>query len=142
MEVQRKILHSIEEVADGKPPKSLLEQIKAFEAELGRLDGEMADRESRARLGQLNVAQALQDLEPVLTAWRDILRGNLVRARQVLRKLVTEPIMMEPLPEVHGYRWKGTLNGGADLEGAQKYLGCRGPGPTMEQWVRSATGRR
>ncbi len=125
-DVQRRILHLIEAVADGKPPKSLLEQIKAFEAELGRLDGDIADRESRARLGQLNVAQALRDLEPALAAWRDILRGNPVRARQVLRKIVAGPIVMEPMPEVHGYRWKGQLNGGAVLEGTEKYLGCRG----------------
>jgi len=36
---------------------------------------------------------------------------------------------MEPLPKVHGYRWKGQLNGGAVLERTQKYLQVRGPGP-------------
>ncbi len=125
-ETQRKITHLVEAVAEGEPPKALLEQIKALEGELVRLDGEIAGFEARARLAHLDVARALKELEPALAAWRDILRGNPVRARQVLRKLVAGPIMMTPMPEVHGYRWKGQLNGGAVLEGAQKYLWCRG----------------
>ncbi len=125
-ETQRRITRLVEAVADGKPPKAILEQINALEAELGRLDGEIAAVEARGRLGQLDVARAVSEVEPALAAWKDILRGNPVRARQVLRKLVAGPIVMEPLPEVHGYRWQGQLNGGAALEGAQKYLGCRG----------------
>jgi len=72
------------------------------------------------------VARALRELEPALAAWRKILRGNPIRARQVLRKLVVGPIQMEPMPEFHGYRWKGRLNGVTVLEGSQKYLWCRG----------------
>ncbi len=67
-------------------------------AELGRLDGEITAVEARGRLGQLNVARAMRDLEPALAAWREILRGNPIRARQVLRKIVAEPIVMERLP--------------------------------------------
>ncbi len=63
-----------------------------------------------------------------LAAWKDILRGNPIRARQVLKQLVVGPIRMEPMPKVHGYRWKGQLNGGSVLEGMQKYLWCRGTG--------------
>ena len=40
--------------------------------------------------------------------------------------------VMEPLPDDHGYRWHGQLNGGAVLEGTEKYLGCRGSGPLIE----------
>ena len=72
------------------------------------------------------MARALRELEPALAAWRGILRGNPVRARQILRKLIVGPIVMEPLPELHGYNWKGQLNGGAVLEGVKKYLWCRG----------------
>jgi hypothetical protein len=39
-----------------------------------------------------------------LAAWKDILRGNPIRARQVLKKLVVGPIRMEPMPKVHEYR--------------------------------------
>lgn len=56
---------------------------------------------------------------------------KLIFRRQILWKLIVKPIVMEPLPEVHGYRWRGELNGGAVLEGTQNYLWCRGPNP----WV-------
>ncbi len=125
-DTQRKITRLVEAVADGNPPRSFLEQVKALEGELGRLDGEIAAIEAQTRLGHLDVARTLQELEPALAAWRDILRGNPVRARQILRKLVVGPVVMEPMPKVHGYRWRGQLNGGAVLEGSQKYLGCRG----------------
>jgi hypothetical protein len=115
-------------VADGKPPKAFVEQVKALEAEHDRMDGKIAAVEARRRLGQLDVARALRGLEPALAAWREILRGSLVRARQVLRTLIVGPVVMEPMPEAHGYRWKGQLNGGAVLEGTQKYLRPRPPG--------------
>jgi hypothetical protein len=89
------------------------------------------------------VARARRELEPALAAWRGILRGNPVRARQIPRKLIVKPIVMEPLPDVHGYRWQGELNGGAALEGTRRYQSwCRGDGPIMEQWITSPIGRR
>jgi len=36
---------------------------------------------------------------------------------------------MEPLPQVHGYRWRSELNGGTLLKGAKNYRWCRGPVP-------------
>ncbi len=141
-ETQRKITRLVTAVADGQAPKAILEQIQVLEAELDRLDAQVAAVESRAHLGQLDVARALRDLEPALVAWKEILRGNPVRARQVLRKIVAGPIVMEPLPEVHGYRWTGKLNGGAVLEGAQKWSQVRGTGPLMEQWITAPAGRR
>jgi site-specific DNA recombinase len=126
-ETQRKVTRLVEAVAEGQPPKSLLTQITAFERDLEQMDKEIAGLEARARLGQLDVARALQELEPALAAWRGILRGNPVRARQILRKLIVKPIVMEPLPDVHGYRWRGELNGGAVLEGTRRYQSwCRG----------------
>ncbi len=76
----------------------------------------------------------------LLAAWKDILRGNPVRARQVLKKIVAGPIRMEPLPEVQGYRWQGQLNGGAVSEGTQKHLKVRGDGPIIVQDIRSPRG--
>lgn len=64
-----------------------LAQIQAFERDLERLDAEIEGLEARARHGQLDVARALRELEPALAAWRGILRGNPVRARQILRKV-------------------------------------------------------
>ena len=140
-ETQRRIMRLVEAIADGTPPKSVLDQIRALEKDLTRFDTEIAGLEARAHLGHLDVARALRDLEPALAAWRDILRGNPVRARQLLRKLIVGPVVMTPMPEVHAYRWKGQLNGGAVFEGAKKYLGCRGNGPLMEQWITSPAGR-
>jgi hypothetical protein len=105
--------------------------VKALETELDRLDEEITTLEKRARTGQLDVARALREVESALAAWREILRGDPVRACEALRKLVLGPILMEPLPEIHGYRWRGELNGGAVLEGAQKYPWCRGPVPSI-----------
>ena len=34
---------------------------------------------------------------------------------------------MEPLSQVHDYRGRGELSGGAPLEGTQEYRRCRGP---------------
>ena len=141
-EVQRRITRLVDAVADGKAPRAILDEIQALEADLDRLDSAIAAVEARGHLGHLDVARAVRDLEPALAAWKDILRGSPVRARQLLKKIVAEPIRMEPLPEGQGYHWKGLLNGGAVLEGAQKYLKVRGGGTRMEQWVRSATGRR
>ncbi len=141
-EVQRKISRLVDAVADGKAPRAVLDQIQALEGELDRLDGAIAAVEARGGLGSLDVARAVRDLEPALVAWKDILRGNPVRARQVLKKIVAGPIRMEPLPAGQGYRWQGQLHGGAVLEGAEKYLKVRGNGPTMERIVRSVTGRQ
>ena len=41
-----------------------------------------------------------------------------VYAHQILGKIFAEPVVREPLPEVQGYRWRGTLNGRAVLTGA------------------------
>jgi site-specific DNA recombinase len=125
-ETQRKIIRLLDAVADGQPPKSLLEQVHALERERDRLDAEIAAQETRGHLGQLDVARKVRELEPALPSWEELLRGNPVRARQLLRKLIVGPVVMEPLPEVHGYHWEGHLNGGAVLEGTEKYLGCRG----------------
>ncbi len=68
-----------------------------------------------------------------LPTWQELLRGNPVRARQLLRKLIVGPVVMEPQPEIHGYHWRGHLDGGAVFEGTQKYLECRGSGPPIVQ---------
>ncbi len=62
-----------------------------MEAELERQDAEIVAVEARGRLEHLDVARAIRDLEPALAAWREILRGNPVRARQILRKLIVGP---------------------------------------------------
>jgi hypothetical protein len=89
-----------------------------------------AGEESEKEAGSVNenVAWAIRDLEPALAAWWDILRGNPVRARQSLRKLVIGPVVMEPLPKVHGYRRRRNrkLNGGTVLEGTQNTVGAGG----------------
>ena len=121
----RRLVNAITE-AEGRPPRSLVEEIELREEARGRVDREIATAEERIRLGHLDVARVLRELEPVLAAWREELHGHPVQARQTLRKLVVGPIVMEPLPEVHGYRWRGELNGGAVLEGEKKYLWCRG----------------
>jgi hypothetical protein len=82
--------------------------------------------EAQVRLGQLDVARATE-LQPALAAWRGILRG--VPSGPGRSSANGVGPVMEPLPEVHGYKWKGQLNGGAVLEGTQKYLWCRGPEP-------------
>jgi len=90
-------------VTDGQPPRAILEQITVLEAERERLGGEITAVEARGRLGQLDVERAIRDLEPALAAWKEILRGNPVRARKILRKLVVGPVVMEPMTKVHGY---------------------------------------
>ena len=125
----------VDAVADGKAPRAILDQIQALEAELDRLNGAIAAVEARGHLGHLEVARAVHEMEPALVAWKDILRRNPVRARQVLKKVVAGPIRMEPLPKVQGYRWQGQLNGGAVLEGAQKYLKVRGSGTIIVRTV-------
>ena len=120
----------------GEVAKSFLQPVRGPEAELERLDAEVTGIELRLRAGQLDVHRALRGCAPGLAAWRGMLRGNPAAAKQILRKIVAEPSVMESHPEVQGYRWKGKLNSGALLEGAQKYLGCQGPGPIMETWIR------
>ncbi len=128
VQLDREIGRLVTAIADGgsKPVRALVDEIHSREEKKSNLDREIALVEERSRLGHLDVARALRELKPVLASWRDTLHGNPVRAREVLRKLVMGPIVMEPLPVLHGYRWRGQLNGGAVLEGTQKYLGCRG----------------
>jgi hypothetical protein len=106
--------------------RALIDGIHEREEKRTRLDREIALTEERSQLGRLDVARALRELKPVLASWRETLYGDPVPAREVLRKLIMGPIVMEPLPALHGYRWRGRLNGGAVLEGTEKYLGCRG----------------
>ena len=132
-EAQRKVTRLVEAVAEGSAPKAILERIAAFEADLSRLDGQIAALEGRGDLARLDVARALRGLAPALAAWREILRGNAVRARQVLRKLIVGPVVMTP--QGGGYAWTGTLNGGAAIASAQKhsskYSGVREPSPIL-----------
>jgi hypothetical protein len=113
-------------VGEGKSVRVLVDEVHKREGERAALDREIAQIEERTQCGNLDVATALRELRPVVVSWRDTMHRDSVRAREVLRKLIVAPIAMEPLPALHGYRWRGQLNGGAILEGSQKYLGCRG----------------
>ena len=126
-------------------PSSIFDSTSGWR-EIGGLvnDARYAGETSGEEAGSMNenVARAIRrDLGPALATWREILRGNPVRARQLLRKIIAEPIGMEPLPECKGYRWMGTLNGGAVLTGAQKTVS--GPGArTHKTATRSCSERK
>ena len=113
-------------MGEGKSVQTLVDEVHKREEERAALDREIAQMEERAQCGHLDVARALRALRPVVASWRDTMHREPVRAREVLRNLIVAPIAMEPLPVLHGYRWRGQLNGGAILEGARKYPWCRG----------------
>jgi len=128
-DTERKITRLVEAIAEGQPPKSILTQITDFERDLKQMDKEIEGLEARALLGQLDVARALRALEPPPRRLAGYPAGESRPGPADPSQTDCGADCDEPLPEVHGYKWKGQLNGGAVLEGTQRYRWCRGPGP-------------
>jgi hypothetical protein len=69
----------------------LIEEIERREEDRERVDRGIAAAEHRIRLGHLAVARTLRELEPVMAAWREALRGSPVRACQICESLSSNP---------------------------------------------------
>ncbi len=64
-DLQRRISRLVDAVEDGGS-RSLRERIAAHEADLVRIQAEIAATQARAQLAQFNTARALRDLAPTL----------------------------------------------------------------------------
>jgi DNA invertase Pin-like site-specific DNA recombinase len=91
-------------IAEGKPPQSVLVEIKRREQRLEEIDRELKSLTQAPRAIDLKEIRRL--CEARLGKFQDLLRGNVPVARQALRKLLPEPLRMAPVT-VDGRRTLG-----------------------------------
>ena len=104
-------------IGDGKAPSSVIEQITQRESRLQTLERDLARYENPVQLDELRIRRIKKIAAERLLMFRDLMRSNVPRARQVLRKVlrnenvVLEKIVIEPVKEEggQGYQFRGKL---------------------------------
>ena len=85
-------------IASGEAPKSILKQIHQRQQRIKDLETELAELQVQP-LTQLDHKLIRKALSGKLERFSALLHEDVPRARQVLRKLLAEPMRFEPIPE-------------------------------------------
>ena len=123
----RKIRRLVEAIGEGQGPAALVEEIRRAEARVQEIEAELARRQAAPVLGTLDLTQLEQEVGEQLGRFAALLRGNIPRARQALKKLLVDRVDFSPVDSGTGrktYRFRGELNYGAVLQGSGIYAGC------------------
>ena len=123
----RKIRRLVEAIGEGQGPAALVEEIRRAEARVQEIEAELARRQAAPVLGTLDLTTLEQDVGEQLGRFAALLRGNIPRARQALKKLLVDRVDFSPVDSGTGrktYRFRGELNYGAVLQGSGIYAGC------------------
>lgn len=113
----RKVERMVAAIGDGRGPAALVQEIGNAEARIKEIDAELARLEAAPGMADLDLKGLEGEVAGRLARFSDLLKGNVPRARQVLKKLLAD--RMEGTPtEVDGqrvYRFTGELRYGAVL---------------------------
>ena len=92
---------------DVAAPRAVLMAMKAREAEIGRIDRDLAAVDQAP--GAPTSEAIAKRVDAALADWRGVLRRHPTLARQLLRKIVQGPLVVTPeaLHEQPGYRVRG-----------------------------------
>lgn len=116
-------------IGDGRGPVALVQEIAKAEARIKEIDTEVARLETAPSLTAMDLKRLEREVESDLTRFADLLRGNVPRARQALKKLLVDRVTFTPIRAENGrqtYAFAGELSYGALLRGVTEYL-CGDP---------------
>jgi hypothetical protein len=87
---------------------TLVEAVKAREAQQQTLRGELAALDQLTQVGRLDQAQLERTARECLTDWQGLLAGQPVQARQMLRKLLEGRLVFTPTDDGTAVVFRGT----------------------------------
>ncbi len=118
--LQRKIERWTEAVGDRDVATVFIPKIKQANARVMEIGAELARLAAAPTLGVLELKRLEREIDGQLVRFADLLRGNVPRARQALKKLLVDRVEFTPVQERNGkgtYAFKGELHYGALLRG-------------------------
>ncbi len=110
-------------IASGKAPSSVLAEITAREQRIQALEQELAETQLAQAPTQLDTKRLHKALSERLGRFAELVRADVPVARQALRKLLAEPMVLEPV-DGH-YRITGQTKLGALLD--PNHIGMASP---------------
>ena len=114
----RRVGRLVAAIGDGKGPAALVQEIAKAEARVAEIEGELARLAAAPALGNLDLDRIERDIAGQLSRFGELLKGNVPRARQALKKLLVDRLVFTPT-EVNGgrptYAFRGELSYGAIL---------------------------
>jgi hypothetical protein len=117
----RKIQRMVAAIGDGKGPKTLVAEIAKAEARSDEITAELARLDAGPALARLDLQRMEREIAGQLARFADLLKGNVLRARQALKKLLVDRAEFTPVPDAQGgqtYAFRAELAYGAVLEQA------------------------
>ncbi len=138
--LQRRIAKLVEAIVDGGGPKAVVQEIEKAEARVMEIDAEIGRFQAGPALRDLNLQRIEKDVTGQLQRFADLLKGNVPRARQLLKKLLVDRMAFTPADDRNGkrtYAFTGELSYGAVLREVIS-LGNISPGESGDR--RAATG--
>jgi DNA invertase Pin-like site-specific DNA recombinase len=127
----RKIERMVAAIGDGRGPAALVQEIAKAEARIKEIDAELARLAAAPALGDLDLMRIERDVAAQLERFADVLKGNVPRARQALKKLLVDRVRFNPIELGNGkrtYAFEGELAYGAVVREAV-YMGSAPLGP-------------
>ena len=111
--------------ASGHSP-ALLETLQAKETRRAVLEQTLATLDRRRQITDIEVPRLQADLRQRLEDWQGLLNRHVPQARQILRKLLTDPLVLTPRLEgkKKQYEFKGQASLGKVLAGVMDETGC------------------
>lgn len=116
--LERKIGNMVRAIGDGRGPAALVQEIEAGEARFKEIDADLAALEAAPKVAALDIKRLQREVEATLPRFADLLRANVPRARQALKKLLPAPLEFAPVDAGNGkraYRFRGELTFGPIL---------------------------
>ena len=114
--LERELRQLTTAIAAGGAMDALLEAVRVREAERDTLLHAMKAEEALAAVRDVSPSRLHAQLLERLGDWRTLLRSQVTQAQQILRRLLTGPLVCTPQPE-RCYRLTGTATLGRLLEG-------------------------
>jgi hypothetical protein len=103
-------------IAEGRGPASIVKEIERAEAEVKENDIELTRLTSGAAVTELDLKRIEREISKQLGRFTELLRGNVPRARQALKKLLADAVVLSTVSLADGreaYAFEGTLQYGA-----------------------------
>jgi len=119
--LQQKIERWTEAIGDRDVAAVFIPKIKQANARIMAIDAELAHLAAAPSLGVSELKRLEREVEGELARFADLLKGNVPRARQALKKLLVDRVEFTPAKRGSGkntYAFKGELSYGALLRGA------------------------
>ena len=117
----RKIERLVAAIGEGKGPAALVQEIARAEARVREIGGERVRLAAAPSLTALDLKRIEREVEGQLSRFADLLKGNVVRGRQALKKLLVDRVEFTPVESGNGkrvYDFRGELSYGAILQEA------------------------